>query len=259
LEQPIPEKVADNLHYEDDETEDEVSGSGIEDMMGGESEPDQAEMDTQKKTYFTEYGGQKSKNRGQGRGQGQGQGGRQKNAQNLSQEDRARGGRNSGKNRGSQKKGDDDNEDDDNDDDNQGRGKGQDGRRNNAQNLSYEDRARGGRSSAKSKGQGNQGNSGNEDEDEDYGEAKDDERSGTRYNYSWFHVIFAIGAMYVAMLLTDWNVVSTEPGPTDSEIVYIGRSETAMWMRIVSSWMCMLLYMWSLLAPLLLPDRFGDL
>ena len=28
-----------------------------------------------------------------------------------------------------------------------------------------------------------------------------------------------------------------------------------MWMRVVSSWVCMLLYMWSLLAPVLLPDR----
>ena len=26
--------------------------------------------------------------------------------------------------------------------------------------------------------------------------------------YSWFHVIFSIGAMYVAMLLTDWYVIS---------------------------------------------------
>ncbi|KAG1773566.1 serine incorporator/TMS membrane protein [Suillus occidentalis] len=96
--------------------------------------------------------------------------------------------------------------------------------------------------------------------DDDYGDAKDDERSGTRYNYSWFHVIFAIGAMYVGMLLTDWNVVSTEQGSVDSEeVVRIGRSETAMWMRIVSSWVCMLLYMWSLLAPVLMPDRFGDM
>jgi hypothetical protein len=98
-----------------------------------------------------------------------------------------------------------------------------------------------------------------EDEDDDQGETKDDERSGTRYNYAWFHVIFAIGAMYVAMLLTDWNVVSTEQSGVDSEeIVYIGRSETAMWMRVVSSWVCILLYTWSLLAPVFMPDRFGD-
>ncbi|KAF5382109.1 hypothetical protein D9615_004231 [Tricholomella constricta] len=100
-----------------------------------------------------------------------------------------------------------------------------------------------------------------DDEDEVVGETRDDERSGTRYNYSWFHIIFAIAAMYVAMLLTDWNVVSKRPisGPVDPDSdVYIGRSEVAMWMRVVSSWVCMVLYIWSLLAPAIMPDRFGD-
>jgi len=99
-----------------------------------------------------------------------------------------------------------------------------------------------------------------ETDEEEIGETRDDERSGTRYNYSWFHVIFAIGAMYVAMLLTDWNVVSKSVSPSDSDdVVYIGRSETAMWMRVVSSWVCILLYSWSLIAPVILPDRFGDI
>ena len=31
-----------------------------------------------------------------------------------------------------------------------------------------------------------------------------------------------------------------------------------MWMRIVSSWVCLALYAWSLLAPVILPDRFGE-
>ncbi|KAF4571365.1 hypothetical protein EYR40_007826 [Pleurotus pulmonarius] len=101
-----------------------------------------------------------------------------------------------------------------------------------------------------------------EEEEEELGETRDDERTGTRYNYSWFHIIFAIAAMYVAMLLTDWNVVSKNPigdAPADPDSdVYIGRSEVAMWMRVVSSWVCMLLYMWSLLAPVLMPDRFDD-
>ena len=47
-----------------------------------------------------------------------------------------------------------------------------------------------------------------DEDDEDVGapgaEDRDDERSGTRYNYSWFHGIFIMAAMYVAMLLTDW-------------------------------------------------------
>ncbi|PAV16116.1 TMS membrane tumor differentially [Pyrrhoderma noxium] len=100
-----------------------------------------------------------------------------------------------------------------------------------------------------------------DDDDEIVGDDRDDEKSGTRYNYAWFHCIFAIGAMYVAMLLTDWNVVKASPidGPSNpDEDVYIGRSEVAMWMRVVSSWVCMLLYIWSLIAPVLLPDRFGD-
>ncbi|KAH9033460.1 serine incorporator/TMS membrane protein [Lactarius hengduanensis] len=100
----------------------------------------------------------------------------------------------------------------------------------------------------------------NDDDDDDFGDSHDDERSGTRYNYSWFHIIFVLGAMYVAMLLTDWNVIraNLSSPSTDADDVYIGRSETAMWMRIVSSWVCILLYVWSLLAPVLMPDRFSD-
>jgi hypothetical protein len=28
--------------------------------------------------------------------------------------------------------------------------------------------------------------------------------SVTPFQYTWFHIIFVLGAMYVAMLLTDW-------------------------------------------------------
>ena len=67
--------------------------------------------------------------------------------------------------------------------------------------------------------------------------------------------------MYVAMLLTDWNVVRPGTAPADhndDNDVYIDRSEVAMWMRVVSSWACILLYTWSLVAPVLMPDRFDD-
>lgn len=52
------------------------------------------------------------------------------------------------------------------------------------------------------------------------------------------------------------NVVKTEHGASGDDDVYIGRSEVAMWVRVVSSWVCMLLYMWSLIAPVLMPDRY---
>lgn len=61
--------------------------------------------------------------------------------------------------------------------------------------------------------------------------------------------------MYVGMLLTDWNVIKEDTAANSDQDVYIGRSETAMWMRIVSGWVCMLLYIWSLVAPVLMPDR----
>ena len=30
---------------------------------------------------------------------------------------------------------------------------------------------------------------------------------------------------------------------------------TAMWMNIVACWICVLLYIWTLVAPILYPDR----
>lgn len=98
-----------------------------------------------------------------------------------------------------------------------------------------------------------------EDEERSSGVAPDgdDERAGTKYNYSWFHVIFCLAAMYVAMLLTDWcvllssfwvvvcadrslsrNVVVSADTGNDGDYIRIGRSPAAMWMRIVSSWIC---------------------
>ncbi|KAM0787315.1 hypothetical protein ACM66B_007089 [Microbotryomycetes sp. NB124-2] len=94
-----------------------------------------------------------------------------------------------------------------------------------------------------------------DDEGATGGDEHDDERTGTRYNYSFFHVIFIGAAMYVAMLLTNWNVVSTTShhdlptdGDDDGMPIRIGRSHVAMWMRIVSGWACLALYSWSLLV-----------
>ena len=71
-----------------------------------------------------------------------------------------------------------------------------------------------------------------------------------------------MASMYVAMLLVDWKILRTTPdaeaGDEPDYDIYIGRSEMAMWMRVVSSWVCIVLYGWSLLAPLAMPDRFGD-
>ncbi|WFD32015.1 Membrane protein tms1 [Malassezia sp. CBS 17886] len=90
--------------------------------------------------------------------------------------------------------------------------------------------------------------------------ANDDERAGTKYNYTVFHLIFAMAACYTAMLLTDWQFVRVG-APSDpaqhGQMMFIGTSSASMWIRVVSSWVCAALYAWTLLAPLLLPDRFS--
>lgn len=100
-----------------------------------------------------------------------------------------------------------------------------------------------------------------EDDDDDYDDDdKDDERYGSVYNYSFFHFVFAIAAMYIAMVLTNWNTISMEnmqaPDQDDSDFVRIGQSYTAVWVKIVSGWLCHVFYGWSLVAPIVMPDRF---
>lgn len=92
----------------------------------------------------------------------------------------------------------------------------------------------------------------------------DDERDATAYSYAFFHVIFAVAAMYVAMLLTNWNTVHSvsgggDYGDDDGELVRIGQSLAAVWVKAVSAWVCALLYIWTLVAPVLMPDRFSYL
>lgn len=94
-----------------------------------------------------------------------------------------------------------------------------------------------------------------DDDDVDY-DTKDDEKNGCQYNYTFFHLVFALAAMYISMVLTNWNTYQTEEGSDD--LIYIGQSWPAVWVKVVSSWICYGLYGFSLLAPVLFPDRFMD-
>lgn len=86
-------------------------------------------------------------------------------------------------------------------------------------------------------------------DDED---VNDEERQSVQYNYSLFHIIFFLATQYVATLLTI-NVKQDDYG----DFVPVGRTYFASWVKIVSSWVCFILYGWSLLAPVIWPDRFG--
>ncbi|RIA87423.1 serine incorporator/TMS membrane protein [Glomus cerebriforme] len=90
---------------------------------------------------------------------------------------------------------------------------------------------------------------------DDDNDGHDDEKNGVTYNYGFFHFIFAVASMYVAMLLTNWNNIMTTGS---EELVIIGQSYVAVWVKVVSSWICLLLYTWTLIGPVLMPERFED-
>ncbi|KAI1316068.1 hypothetical protein EDD11_010457 [Mortierella claussenii] len=94
-----------------------------------------------------------------------------------------------------------------------------------------------------------------EDDDENY-DVRDDEKNGCQYNYSFFHIVFAIAAMYISMVLTNWNTFTRPAG--EDHLILIGQSWAAVWVKIFSSWICYGLYAFSLLAPVVFPDRFSE-
>lgn len=63
-------------------------------------------------------------------------------------------------------------------------------------------------------------------------------------------MVFFLGVCYLTMLVTDWQVIS--PG---SETYRIDSGYVSSGVKVVSSWLCFLLYSWSLIAPWLLPNR----
>ncbi|KAF0278505.1 hypothetical protein FOG50_00647 [Hanseniaspora uvarum] len=71
------------------------------------------------------------------------------------------------------------------------------------------------------------------------------------YNYLLFHVIFFLATQWISMLLTI-NVKQLDNG----DFIPVGRTYFYSWVKIVSSWLCYILYGWSLLAPCVMEDKF---
>ncbi|XP_007624716.3 serine incorporator 2 isoform X1 [Cricetulus griseus] len=79
------------------------------------------------------------------------------------------------------------------------------------------------------------------------GRAYDNEQDGVTYSYSFFHFCLVLASLHVMMTLTNWY----SPGETRKMI----STWTSVWVKICASWAGLLLYLWTLVAPLLLPDR----
>jgi hypothetical protein len=93
-----------------------------------------------------------------------------------------------------------------------------------------------------------------DDDDESSGNTPgDDERNRTQYDYSVFHIIFFLATCWVASLLTGSTESDADPG---SDFATVGRTYWASWVKIISAWFCYCLYIWTLVAPVLFPERF---
>ncbi|NXG57355.1 SERC2 protein, partial [Hemiprocne comata] len=78
--------------------------------------------------------------------------------------------------------------------------------------------------------------------------AYDNEQDGVSYSYSFFHLCLLLAALYIMMTLTNWY-------RPDEGLQVLRSPWTAVWVKICSSWAGLLLYLWTLVAPLVLPNR----
>ena len=76
----------------------------------------------------------------------------------------------------------------------------------------------------------------------------DDEEDEVSYSYAFFHLVFALASLYVMMTLTNWHHPSSTIEDQTS-------TWPAAWVKIVSSWLVFALYIWSLIAPIVLSGR----
>uniref|UniRef100_A0A8C1L2X6 Serine incorporator 5 n=1 Tax=Cyprinus carpio TaxID=7962 RepID=A0A8C1L2X6_CYPCA len=80
---------------------------------------------------------------------------------------------------------------------------------------------------------------------------KYDEKEGTIYSYCYFHFVFFLGSLYVMMTVTNWFHYEN----AKIERLLEG-SWSVFWIKMASCWVCLFLYMWTLVVPMLFPKRF---
>ncbi|XP_010767646.1 serine incorporator 1-like [Notothenia coriiceps] len=81
--------------------------------------------------------------------------------------------------------------------------------------------------------------------------AVDNEKDGVTYSYSFFHFMLFLASLYIMMTLTNWY-------SPDSNYEAMTSKWPSVWVKISSSWICIALYVWTLVAPLVLVNRDFD-
>nr|XP_033813119.1 serine incorporator 2 [Geotrypetes seraphini] len=78
--------------------------------------------------------------------------------------------------------------------------------------------------------------------------AYDNEEDGVSYSYTFFHFCLLLASLYIMMTLTHWY-------KPDANYQAMNSAWSAVWVKIVSSWTGLLLYLWTLVAPIMLKNR----
>jgi len=91
----------------------------------------------------------------------------------------------------------------------------------------------------------------NEDADANETNESYDTTSPKSFNNSWkLNAVMALVCCWYAMTLTGWGSIDKR-----GDISNPDAGDVSMWMLIVSQWIALLLYLWTLIAPSLFPDR----
>lgn len=82
----------------------------------------------------------------------------------------------------------------------------------------------------------------------------DDESDSTNYDYSFFHLTFVLASFNIASVITNWgsldNYRQTFSNISLSGTTYevVDRGVYSMWIKMATSWVCTLLYIWTLIG-----------
>ncbi|CAH8627692.1 Serine incorporator 3, variant 2 [Schistosoma haematobium] len=90
--------------------------------------------------------------------------------------------------------------------------------------------------------------SADDDDGRDGQKVWDNEKNGVAYNYFMYHFMMLLATLYVMVMLTNW----LKP---QNDLKTLVSNSAGFWVRIVSSWVCLGIYVWTLVAPALFPDR----